>query len=753
MSDRRTVRLLALLLALAGAAPAAEEPRMETLAPRLRATAPAPLPRREVAYQRGPAAAFGGGQYLLVWQDGYNGLGGKSDILALRLDSRGRPVDGKTVPVCAQEGVQEAPGVAFCGGGFLVAWSDFRNGRDYDVYAARVDAAGNVSPENGVLLDGGPGGQAFPAVASDGRGSFLVAWQARRPTGGFEVRGMVLPAAGELKAAEKRTLMDRGELPAVVWTGRNYFVSLGQSGRLVGADGAPAGEALQMWNNDMARQGSVAAAWGRALSVFNITPSPSPWGWSGPGAVIGVSVTPEGQSPELAAAKKDRLGAPGDVAGRMVRNVVDSARWCNQNGWPSGAPGGLKGSHDGCWPSGATAAAWNGRSVIVVWTRAHFVDELRLANRDLRLRRVLDGWAPVDEPALDVAAGPTEEGAPALASDLAGGTLLAWERQLPEGGVAIDYRLLSEDEDREAPRVAWIARESDTVMRLGFDEPLDAESAARAENYAVEGVAVTAAEFERSGQALMREVALSTAAQERGRTYRLTVKGVKDLAGNAAAGGALEYLCQPGTAHRSEFVAQWLVAGPFPDGVASGADLVDPAACHPSPGDAVPAMAGEEIRAVLRKAVSDEEWGKYNLEADGEKLFGGAKAWKALPARAASLLELSEAFGKTPAACAYATTYVFSDRERDVLVRIDSNDGNRTWLNGKLLHSDPAKSGRGIHDYTNESPARLRKGWNQLLVQVQNRFGLWMLAGQIVAPDRQPLRDLTYQLENPFGEK
>jgi hypothetical protein len=100
------------------------------------------------------------------------------------------------------------------------------------------------------------------------------------------------------------------------------------------------------------------------------------------------------------------------------------------------------GTQDGTWPSGRTAAVFNSQSVLVAWTTANFMDILRLRNRDIYLKRVLDGWHAVDEPSLKIVAGPTEEANPVLASDGAGGAILAWERQDPAGGVLVEHAFL-----------------------------------------------------------------------------------------------------------------------------------------------------------------------------------------------------------------------------------------------------------------------------------------------------------------------
>jgi hypothetical protein len=102
-------------------------------------------------------------------------------------------------------------------------------------------------------------------------------------------------------------------------------------------------------------------------------------------------------------------------------------------------PGGFKGSHTGTWPSGPTAAAFDGQSVLVAWTEASFVDILRIGSRDIYLKRILDGWAPVDEPALRLATGPTEETGPVLASDGAGRTLLAYIRKMSDTELILGF--------------------------------------------------------------------------------------------------------------------------------------------------------------------------------------------------------------------------------------------------------------------------------------------------------------------------
>ena len=159
---------------------------------------------------------------------------------------------------------------------------------------------------------------------------------------------------------------------------------------------------------------------------------------------------------------------------------------------------------------------------------------------------------------------------------------------------------------------------------------------------------------------------LETAPQERGKKYALSVTGVKDRSNNRNASDAkrFEYLCKPGTFERSAFIARWALVGPFPrdwstNHVGEGA--------RPSPGDPVAAKPGDRP----------------------EKAFAGEKQWQAVDCEGRCILDFAERFGRLDEAAAYVNTYVYSDRARDVLARLDSNDGNRVWLNGRAVFSDP----------------------------------------------------------------
>lgn len=139
------------------------------------AVMPTPADKRS---QLHPAVAWDGKDvYLVVWQQGrlYH-ASQHAAILAARVDSRGRVLDRRPIVIGSLAASQEQPRVAYSAGRFLVVWHDLRNGRDWDVYGARVNADGKVLEPNGFLIAGGAQNQASPVLAPADNG-FLVAWQ------------------------------------------------------------------------------------------------------------------------------------------------------------------------------------------------------------------------------------------------------------------------------------------------------------------------------------------------------------------------------------------------------------------------------------------------------------------------------------------------------------------------------------------------------------------------------------------------
>jgi len=375
-----------------------------------------------------PAVAFGGGQYLVAWREGWHGKGGSARVYAARVSAEGKVLDAKGIevaPVATPGGPQERPRVAFAGGVFLVVWQDLRNGKDYDVLAARVDAAsGKVLDREPLRVAAGPRTQALPDVASHGNG-FLVVWQG---LAGEEAdyRGYAAPvsADGVVGPAVETGLAPQ---PRVAWNGERFLGAAAQAHgtftgnvRVVPLDtaGKPQGKEAVALGGTKAAVFSVTGVPGRGWVVVSHRSPPDPWGWGGPGAMRAARVNGEG---------KVETSEKGYPQGRL-------ANWLDVGVTKGDAP---------TWPWGESAVAFDGAHAVVVWQRHHLAGEKRtnFENCDLIAARV-DGTTSFDAAGVPVAATPAEERRPALASDGAGGLLLAYEREVDEDHAAVVVRTL-----------------------------------------------------------------------------------------------------------------------------------------------------------------------------------------------------------------------------------------------------------------------------------------------------------------------
>lgn len=181
--------------------------------------------------QRQPAVAFGKTAYLVAWCDGSRQVDNPTaGIYCARIEPRtGKRLDPAGIPVCRAADLQEWPAVAFDGKNFLVVWQDFRNGRDYDVYAARVTETGKVLDPEGFPVVRRPANQARPAVAF-AAGNHLVAWMDARQYPVYGLYGARVSPEGEVLDPDGRALdtedPDRiAEVrpPAQAWLGDRHY--------------------------------------------------------------------------------------------------------------------------------------------------------------------------------------------------------------------------------------------------------------------------------------------------------------------------------------------------------------------------------------------------------------------------------------------------------------------------------------------------------------------------------------------------
>lgn len=137
----------------------------------------------------------GAGGAIMAWYDSRSG----SNIYAQRVDGYGNPKWAPGgIPVCT--GSPTGFYMAACAdgqGGIIVAWSDYRSGSSYDVYAQRLDAAGSpLWTANGVALCTAAGHQLVKSIVADGTAGAIVAWEDQRSGGAYDIYTRRVTATG-----------------------------------------------------------------------------------------------------------------------------------------------------------------------------------------------------------------------------------------------------------------------------------------------------------------------------------------------------------------------------------------------------------------------------------------------------------------------------------------------------------------------------------------------------------------------------
>jgi len=145
--------------------------------------------------QCGTALGFDGANFLVVWQDFRSGSD-SSDICGARVTPSGTVLDASGFVISQPAGSQYGPALAFDGANFLVVWNDPRSVSYYDIYGARVTPSGTVLDASGFVVSQAAGSQCGPAPGFDGA-NFLVVWNDfRSGSDGADIYGARVTPAG-----------------------------------------------------------------------------------------------------------------------------------------------------------------------------------------------------------------------------------------------------------------------------------------------------------------------------------------------------------------------------------------------------------------------------------------------------------------------------------------------------------------------------------------------------------------------------
>lgn len=308
------------------------------------------------------------------------------------------------VPLCTATGDQSgAVSVSDGAGGAIVAWWDFRNGgSNADIYAQRISAAGVVQwGADGVAVCVAAGNQIYPVIAPDGAGGAIVTWEDHR-SGGGDIYAQRISAAG-----------------AVQWPSSGVAVCTvaGDPYNIVGTTDGAGGVIVAWWDFRSGAGDTYAQRISAAGAVQ----------WTAGGLVVATdarnpALAVDGAGGAIVACADWRNLSYSDVRAQRV-SAAGAVQW---------AAGGVVICAAAFSQAPPVIVADGAGGAIVAWA-----DNRASAYSDLYAQKVSSGGAvqwTVDGVALSTAAG--QQYTPAIATDGAGGAIVAWEDA--RGGSSLD---------------------------------------------------------------------------------------------------------------------------------------------------------------------------------------------------------------------------------------------------------------------------------------------------------------------------
>ncbi|MBN2307929.1 MAG: hypothetical protein JXR94_03100 [Candidatus Hydrogenedentes bacterium] len=166
-------------------------------------------------------------------------------------------------------------------------------------------------------------------------------------------------------------------------------------------------------------------------------------------------------------------------------------------------------------------------------------------------------------------------------------------------------------------------------------------------------------------------------------------------------------------------VCNWMVLGPFENGEA---------------------FAGHHAVYAPEESI--------DLDAEYAGMTGAIRWIEHRQADRRASVDFTKIYQPTEHVCAYALCYVTSPVERQVQIRLGTNDSGKMWLNGQLVFDYPYE-GTAFLD-REVVPATLPAGTSSILLKICNGQLNWGFVFRIADADGRPVPDLEYALR-PAG--
>ncbi|MCM8777574.1 MAG: hypothetical protein NC905_04865 [Candidatus Omnitrophica bacterium] len=198
------------------------------------------------------------------------------------------------------------------------------------------------------------------------------------------------------------------------------------------------------------------------------------------------------------------------------------------------------------------------------------------------------------------------------------------------------------------------------------------------------------------------------------------------------------------------FIKNWLICGPFPCEYKSGKginfdtdflkDIGGEESVEPYPGLEVKVVF-PEVPPVERPFVGEENvWGFKE-----DKVF--INQWKVYHSEDYKIDLAKQGFPVSEHILTYAGCYIISKEDKEIKIKLGSDDGYKLWLNGEYLGGwDICRS--SVKDQ-NVHFGVLKKGMNFLLLKISNNLSGYDFCVRITDLKDEPIKDISIYTDNP----
>ncbi len=114
-------------------------------------------------------------------------------------------------------------------------------------------------------------------------------------------------------------------------------------------------------------------------------------------------------------------------------------------------------------------------------------------------------------------------------------------------------------------------------------------------------------------------------------------------------------------------------------------------------------------------------------------------SWRDLPQSPKEVVDFAALFSPREQCLSYALTSIWVEEDRDLALRIGSDEGVKVWVNDVLVHENDVR--RPLRLDQDSFGVRLSGGWNKVLVKVGQRANQWGFSFRLTQPSGAPFEE------------